>query len=255
MKKQSAAILASVLLVATALVLGSLVQYAFYGRDGDEIVLPGSDVVDQTPVDQIAVQNKELLETLTVGTENIGLLLSQLSRPPVYHWESRVTLHGGGATGRTMVSADAEGVKLRVSVRRESGGTVEEYLLTDLRYYAWESGDTLLYSGKRSDFTEDDIMLSVSYENLLELPPEYMLEAYVTRVGQRDCLAIVALDPASGYRLDYRVAVEDGMLLSLTATMEDKVVYQVERIILEQGVVRSGAFNLPDGSQPEVAAG
>ena len=45
------------------------------------------------------------------------------------------------------------------------------------------------------------------------------------------------------------------MLLSLTATMEDKVVYQVERIILEQGVVRSGAFNLPDGSQPEVAAG
>lgn len=252
MKKQSTAIWASMLLVLTALVLGSLVQYAFYGRDGDQIVLPGSDVVDQTPVDQIAVQNKELLETLSVDASNISVLLRQLVRPEMYHWESRVTLHSGSITGQSMVSADRDGSLLRVTVRR-GAAAVEEYILTDLRFYAWESGDNLVYSGKREDFTEHEIMMSVAYESLLELPPEAMLSAGVTKVGERDCLAVTAADPVTGYLLDYRISVDDGLLLSLTAQSDGEPVYAVERLILEQGVVRSGAFTLPDGTVPETA--
>lgn len=254
MKKQSTAIWASVLLVLTALVLGSLVQYAFYGRDGDQIVLPGGDTQDHTSDSEIAKLNKELLETLTVSKENVSVLLSQLSRPAVYHWESRVTLTGDTGSGQLQVSADEENGMLRVSVRRGQGAA-EEYILTDLRFYAWESGDTLLYSGKREDFTADEIMMSLTWEELLQTPAEQLLDACVTQENNRDCIAVSALDPTSGYRLEYRISVEDGMLLSLTAFRETSQVYRVERLILEQGVVRSGAFYLPDGSLPETSNG
>ena len=254
MKKQSTAIWASMLLVLTALVLGSLVQYAFYGGDGDQIVLPGSDVVDQTPVDQIAIQNKELLNTLKLDKANIGLLLRQLARPERYHWESRVILFAGGTSGQTMVSADRDGTLLRVTVRRGGSAPVEEYLLTDQRFYAWESGDDLLYSGKLNDFTASDVMMSVDYKALLELPDEAILYANVDQVGQRDCLLIRVKDSATGYLLDYRIAVDDGLLLSLSAWAGEEQVYLVERLILERDVVRSGAFTLPDGTQFQSAS-
>lgn len=254
MRKQSTAILASVLLVLTALVLGSLVQYAFYVRDGAEIVLPGSDLTAQDPVDQVALQNKELLETLVVDSSNIGLLLKNLARPEMYHWEGRVTMYGGGTSGQTMVSADAEGVKLRVSLRKNGSTAIEEYLLTDCRYYAWERGDTAYYSGKRGDFTASEIMMTVTYEDLLTMPQEAFLQAGVQWDGDLECLVIAVRDPASGYRMDYRIAVDDGMLISMTASLEGQVIYQAERLILETGVVRIGAFNLPDGTQPEVGA-
>ena len=150
-----------------------------------------------------------------------------------------------------MVSADRDGTLLRVTVRRGGSAPVEEYLLTDQRFYAWESGDDLIYSGKLNDFTAADVMMSVDYETLLELPDAAILYANVEQVGQRDCLLVRVKDEATGYLLDYRIAVDDGLLLSLSAWAGEEQVYLVERLILERDVVRSGAFTLPDGSMPE----
>ena len=150
-----------------------------------------------------------------------------------------------------MVSADAEGGKLRVSLRQGSSTNIEEYLLTDRTYYTWARGESGYYSGKRGDFTGPQIMMAATCEELLQLPQEAFQDASILWDGDQECLAITVLDPVSGYRMEYRIAVRDGLLISMEAFDGTRGVYRVERLILETGVVRIGAFVLPDGSQPD----
>ena len=251
------ALLAAAAAVCVAALL--LVVY-FFGagrRSGGSITLPqdGAAETPERPQDpQTAAQ------FLTVDRETILPLLRSLSRPACYYQALTATLYWDQSEAAKTVEVYRLGQVIKGIVRQ---GTETKYLLTDGQtLYVWYEGDGTAFSTRlSSDTALDDLLGIPTYETVLQLPEDAVVEAGYVEMGETEtcpCVYLACQVSEDGYTDRYWIDVESQMLYRADAQFADQQIYLVQQTAFTACTpgpeTADWTFSLPDGTEPFLEA-
>ena len=219
-------------------------------RTSGDIVLPGDsdEKIDVALTDE--APNLELLQSVTVGKDNIKKVVAALSRPDRYHISANSTIYY--STGQSTATAESYVDGERSHTIRYRGDTPQSHaLISNGQVYLWEEGEPSYYKGNVGSFTEDDYVFIPTYERILSLPQSDILAADYSQYNEQYCIYVESRDSRSGYRVLYYISVDSGLLIGAQSFENDLLVYAMSCDLLDMPEDVSDLFTLPDGTQPE----
>ena len=193
---------------------------------------------------------------LTVTPENAPAVAATLSRPEAYHQLLEAKFSSGAVQGRQTVELWVRGNVRRISVT-ENGET--RCILTDGRSaYVWyaDSPRQIEAVTLPEGVSADDLSGVLTYETVVALPPERMLEAsylQLAELSQRPCLYLCA-SQENDAELRCWVDLATGLLCKAGIGSADDLRYELTQTGLE--IVRfsdedlATQLRLPDGVSP-----
>jgi hypothetical protein len=217
------------------------VLYASFHPNRPQITLPeeggtsDSLTVDGDESDGSGVAKVE------VTTETVQNVIATLSRPEAYTRIVTVTTYWSGGSGTTTVKAAVSGSRSRLDATLPSG-QVRHTIRTEEETYVWYGSDRTVYTAQNGDISADDEQLIPTYEDLLQIPAEQIVEAgYETHLEQ-DCIYAATAANEQGYSERYWVAVDSGLLIAAEREQNGEVVYRMESSDLSLGAPDDSAF-------------
>ncbi|MBQ1271554.1 MAG: hypothetical protein IIY11_07830, partial [Clostridia bacterium] len=100
----------------------------------------------------------------------------------------------------------------------------------------------------RGNFEVDDELVIPTYEKILELDEENIVNADFSLYNEIYCVFVEAVDPVSSYRNLYYISVNDGLLVGAQSFEGDTLVYSLSVSVLDMPQDTNGIFSLPDGT-------
>jgi len=255
-KKRSNVRTAFIVITAALCVLALLLGIYYHSQTN------GNDVSITLPQTQSAVGSKpqnQLPEDpfLTVTRDNVLDILRSLIRPSGYHQAFSATTHWSeGDITSTIDLYEKNGVTK--AVIRENNR--DKHLLSDGKtLYLWyEKSETEVFRTDLADGTTlEDILGIPTYETVLNLPAETVLEAGYLMLGDADgtpCIYVACQLNDTEYMDRYWIDVENQVLYRADAQHAERQIYLIQQEnleILPHGETeRDAVFTLPDGSSP-----
>lgn len=249
MRRRSVAALVAALVVV---IVGFLVSMAFLFAESQNeeavITLPGqgSAVIETNP--QLEQSNLSHLQAVRIDRTNIQAVLASLSRPESYSMESETVYYYRESTA-TLTSRmwSADGC-VRIA-QQEPDGADRQILLTDSWVYLW-SGEQAPSRFFRQEGDETLYRRAPSYQDLLVLPADAILEGGTVQREEGLCLYARSLDELTGETEEWYVLAENGLLLEARGTLGGQLTYQYRLTALSQEPPEDAVFLLPDGTKP-----
>lgn len=249
MRRRSGAVLVAALIVV---IVGFLASTAFLLADSRNeeavITLPGrgSAVIETNP--QLEQSNLSHLQAVRIDRTNIQAVLESLSRPESYSMESETVYYYRESTA-TLTSQmwSADGC-VRIA-QQETDGTDRQLLLTEGWVYLW-SGTETPSRFSRQEGDEELYRRAPSYQDLLALPADAILEGGTVQREEGLCLYARSLDSLTGETEEWYVLAENGLLLEAQGTLDGKTTYRYRLTALSQELPEDAVFLLPDGTRP-----
>ncbi len=249
-KRSIAALLAALIVVAVGFFASFFLLYA--DKDGETytITLPGqgSAVIDPTP--EIGESNRVQLQTVQVDRTNIQAVIQKLDRPESYRATIETTYYYGDVWTvlKSQVWQKADRTKL---IQFAPDGTQgQQALLTKAWVYTW-GGESAPVRFPRQKSDEDLYARASTYEDLLNMPAEAILEGRVTELDGQLCLYAKTRDEMTGEVEQWYVLSENGLLLYADGMLDGVQTYQSRLSELSPDVFDDNLFLLPDGTKPE----
>lgn len=249
MRRRSVAALVAALIVVAAGFLISLFFLFADSQSGEAVItLPGqgSAVIETNP--QLEQSNLTQLQAVRIDRTNIQAVLASLSRPESYSLESNtVYYYRESTTTLTSRMWSADGC-VRIA-QQEPDGTDRQLLLTESWIYLW-SGEETPARFFRQEGDEALYRRAPSYQDLLALPTDAILEGGTVQREEGLCLYARSLDELTGESEEWYVLAENGLLLEAQGTLEGRPTYQYRLTALSQEPPEDAVFLLPDGTRP-----
>ena len=232
-----------------AAVIGSMFLTSFLRQDVDETKLPDTPAI----VDPPGETAQDVLNRVEVTPETIQAVVATLSRPETY--SRNITIEtfweGGQAAYDISVSVKNGMTSLRT---QPPVGAEKRIIITADTLYIWYRGDRAPYisdigSAGDGSRTADEWQMLVTYEDLLELDKNIIIEAgNVERQGE-DCVYAVFHSPVFGYLTTYYVSIDQGLVTCAEEYNDNgDLVYIMTAGEYIGGEVDPAAFVLPDGT-------
>ena len=248
--KRNAILISSVIV---ALLLGAFLLNGGWltgKKDGTApiIVLPEQGDKFDLSLD-IKQDNHQLAQTVEVTPQNVQQVINVMQRPSEYSYTAKVTYYytSGSHTVETK-GYMRDGISK--SIQYASSGQIEkEAILTKENAYIWTEGSSSFYMGNRGEFDEDSLSLIPTYEDVLALEQDSVLDGGFYKQNDTECIYIAVKNPVSGYTDIYYIAVDSGLLIAAQSFSDsNNLVYEMTMQSLSLNPVGDQEFLLPNGA-------
>ena len=242
----------SILFIAA--LVGAMLLTSFLRRDFDPILLPDVSVSTEPAGDT----EPDMLERIEITRDNIQAVISTLSRPEIYSRDIVIETYWDGGQARYNLSVSVSGGM--TSLRTLSTSGVEKRIIvTQDTLYIWYKGDRTPFIGSAGSLSNvqtlnesrrnaDEYQMLVTYEDVLELDKNHIIDAGYTMYGDEDCVYAQYRQPQLGYIMKYFVSINLGLIIGAEEyDGTGALVYQMSAgdCAYETDV---NAFMLPDGT-------
>ena len=236
-----------VVIIAAAIVAMLLTPYL--GRDKDPVPLPGI-----SPSAELTDEGgQDALNRVEVSRDTIQAVVSQtLSRPGIYSRDIVVeTYWKGGSALYDIVVNVADGITALKIL--PPSGIEKRIIVTSDTLYVWYKGDRTPYIGPIDSLPDgqraaDEWQMIITYEDLLELDPDDIVDAGYAALDGEDFIYAEYLSPLLGYTMRYFVSIDVGLVVRAEEYDENgELVYLMTAGECVVGEADSSAFVLPDG--------
>ena len=232
-----------------AALVGVMLLTSYLRRDYDPVPLPEISAPAVAPGNNAP----DMLSSIKVTRENIQEVVSTLSRPESYSRDITIeSFWEGGQAGYSINASVAGGF---TSLRTVSSTGIEKrILITPDTIYIWYRGDRTPYIGNAGTAGDDlkdadEYQMLVTYEDVLDLDKNYILDAGYTRFGDEECVYAEYREPWLGYIMKYYVSIDLGLIVGAEEyDVTGALVYRMSagECAFE---IDAAAFTLPDGTE------
>ena len=251
MRKRSAAALIAALIVVA---VGFFASFFFLFTDGSgeqyTITLPGqgSAVIDPSP--EIGQSNRSQLETIQIDRNNLQAVVRALRRPEQYHLQSETTYFYRGAYSVLKSQLWKTPSAMRVSQLNADDTLAQQILMTDNWVYVWTAESPVARFEKQVQDADLYVRMP-TYEDLLSLSADEILEGRVVEQEEQLCLYAKTVDSLTGEIEQWYILAENGLLLYADGTLDGQMTYQFRTTQIQMEAGAETLFLLPDGTIPE----
>ncbi len=255
MEEHRQALRRAVIVTAVVLAVTVLLVVLFLGssrKDTHESITLPDAPVSAAEEEPPAEPEQNLFAEIT--RENVQDVLRSLARPSSYYQKLTILNYADGSTRQQQADIWRSGELLRADVSDETG--VKSILTDGKTLYVWYDGDeTPLSLPLRETMSTDELIGIPTYETILSLDPAQIGSSdFVTLEDQSELACIYVSFTNSGCTQYYWVDVASGLLCRQTMLVADAPVYTMQQIqldiLIDGDETLSGAFCLPDGSEP-----
>ena len=232
-----------------AAVIGVMLLSSYLSRDNGVIPLPETPVSEEPAIET----EPDALNRVEVTRESIHDVISTLSRPDVYTREVFIkTFWEGGQTEYQINTTVVYGItSLRILAPMSAEKRI---IITSDKLYIWYKGDSAPYIGAIGSTgdgyrTADEWQMLVTYEELLELDQENIIEVGYTEFNGEDCIYAEYLSPLLGYMRKYYISIDIGLVIGAEEYDENgALVYFMTTGECAVGEADPAVFTIPDGT-------
>ena len=249
-KKSAAAVIAALIVVA----LGFFASFFLSFTDGKDekytITLPGqgSAVIDTNP--EMEQSNRDQLQTVQVDRSNVQAVIARLQRPASYQYQAETSYFYRESKTVLRSQVWKEDTRTRISQFTADGEPGQQILLTESWVYLWGmEGAYVRYTRQTQD--ADLYSRAPSYEDILNMSADQVLEGGTAELDGRLCLYVKTLDERTGETVRWYVLAENGLLCYAEGSLDGRTTYEVRITDLQPEGSEYTTFLLPDGTQPE----
>ena len=230
-------------------VLGVMFISSYIGRDDSLVLLPEPLIPPAEPDDS----EFDSIDRIDVTPDSVQSVISSLSRPEIYSRNMRISSYWDGGeieyNIQTAVSGRATSLRSLPSI-----GDEKRIIITQDTIFIWNSGDTAPYSANIHSTDEwykiaDEWLMLVTYEDLLNLDSNDIIDAGYAVYGDEDCIYAVCLSPLLGYRRTFYISIDLGLVIGAQDFDRDgELVYDMTALSTTVDEVDPVMFTLPDGT-------
>ena len=227
-----------ILLVLTAAVI--IYALFFMGRSSEttEVSLPSPGQTGG-----VSQSDAPGLTETSVNAGNVQAVLSGLSRAESY--TAAVTVEdfwpGGSSSQELQVWVDGG----RTRIRGEIGESTRNVLISDGMLYIWYDSVSGLLS-MPSEQNSDRWMRAVSYEDVLSLPAENILDAGYQMYGGTNCIYVEYIEGDESYVNQIYVSVSTGLLAGAQSTEDGELIYRMNVTVSDLMAPDASLFSPPE---------
>jgi len=225
----------------------------FLRQEPDPIKLPGATVTSERP----NTAEPDALDRVVVAPETIQAVVSSLDRPSAYRRNVIIDYFwDGGHAEFNIVVTVANGMTSISSL--PSIGAEKRIIITPDTLYIWNRGDATPYTGAINSAgdgyrTADEWQMMDTYEDLLSLDMNEIIEAGYTDYEGKECIYAVHRSPLLGNIRKYYISLDIPLDIGLVVAAEEHnaagdLIYRmrVGEFALDES--DPAAFTLPDGT-------
>jgi hypothetical protein len=243
--------IAGILLIITLVIVMLIPPYL--GRTDEIITLPEPAHTPNEPNEQNGhVFNA--LDMVEITPETVqAVILYTLTRPEIYsrNVQIRTYWEDGDITYNihTAVSGALTAIRSQPSV-----GNEKRIIITNEHIYIWYRGDTVPFISNvltPDDWirTADEWRMLITYEDVINLNPDDIIDAGHIVYGDEDCIYVIYLSPLFGYMRTYYVSIYSGLVIAAEERDSNgRLVYLMTARAADIGEVDIGMFTLPDST-------
>ncbi len=251
MRKRSAvALIAALIVVAAGVFISFFLIFTNDSSNAYTITLPGQGSANIDPSPEIGDSNRNQLQTIQVDRTNIQDVIKSLHRPEQYHLKSE-TIYFYGDSWTTLKSQIWKNDSLtRIKQFSFDGSEQQQVLLSSNWVYVWDADHPVVRYTRRTN-DADLYSRAPTYEDLLKMPKESILQGCVTELDGQLCLYVESLDNLTGETERWYILVENGLMVYAEGELNGAKTYQTQISDLLLELAGQNLFLLPDGTKPE----
>ncbi len=183
-----------------------------------------------------------------VTPETVQNVIAGMARYHSYSRAVTVRYTWEDGTGELAAQARVDGGWSRCDVTLP-GGIVERSIVGDGRLWYWYGDEERCLEAQADRHSEDLVQHIPTYEDILELDPEDILEAGYEEKEGDPSIYVEAAGSLDGYVERYWVSVRSGLLSASETEKDGAVVYSMSAGDVVSPLAEAGdAFTLPDGT-------
>jgi len=232
-------------------VVGIMMLTLYLKRESDDIALPDVSTSAEIPV----VYEPDTLDRVEVTTETIQSIVSlTLSRPAIYSRDVKIETFWDGGNAEYNISVSVSGNLTSLSVLPPLGVEKRIILAPDM-LYIWYKGERAPYIGSLESpgdgyRTADEWQMLVTYEDLLKLDKNDIIDAGYVDFNDEECVYAVYRSPLLDYSRTFYISLELGLVIGAEEYDETgKLIYEMTAGECIINKVDPAAFILPDGTE------
>ena len=245
MKKRTALMFSAGLFVV---VLAVLIIFLMNGslKSQGAIVLPqGSAQIEEA--EDIARRNRRKVTEITVTVDNVQAVVASLSRPNGYSYTAEKTYYYQNDIARSVCMLRVNGDMGRVDLFDRDGKVQKQLIYTRSDMYMWGRGDSAYYTAVRDGFTLENEAGLPTYESVLGLDSDAIVEAGLKEHNGRLCVYLVSSYQQGRYTREWYIEIDSGLLYSCDAKDNGRLIWSVTSVDMTIGQQDSTLFVLPNG--------
>ena len=221
----------------------------FLRSDNDAVYLPEATEASETP----AISVPDAVDRVVVTRETVQAVVSTLARLETYSrsviiesfWE------GGQSTDQIEVAVRDGVTALRIF---PYVGNEKRIVVTPDNLYIWYRGDRHVFIGAVGSSgdgtrTADEYQMLSTYEDILKLDRNYIIEADYATYNDELCIYVVYLSPNFGYTVKHYLSISLGLVIAAEEYDETgMLIYKMTAGECSVGEADPAMFILPDGT-------
>ena len=173
--------------------------------------------------------------------------IETLHRPEAYSRTVTVEYLWTGGSGTIELSTAVSAPWTRVD-RTLADGQVRHSITDGETTFIWYNGESEVYTGPAGAISADAEETIPTYEDVLALSPERIVQADYRVVSDVRCIYAETAEDAWGYAQRYWVSVDTGLLVVAERLQKGETVYRMAALEADQTAPPAETFTLPDGT-------
>ena len=213
-------------------------------RRSTRVVLPDTSTTAEDS--ELPPEGGELT-VVEVTPETVQAAIATLHRPEAYSRSVTVEYLWGGESGSAEMSIFVSGGWSRTD-RTLPDGQVRHTVTNGETTYIWYNNESSVFSGPAGDISPDTEQAIPTYEDVLALPLEQIIQADYRMVSDVHCIYVETAEDDWGYTQRYWVSVDTGLLVVAERLQAGETVYRMASLAVDEAAPDTQNFVLPDGT-------
>ena len=213
-------------------------------RRSSRVVLPDTSTTAEDS--ELPPEGGELT-VVEVTPETVQAAIETLHRPEAYSRTVTVEYLWTGGSSTIELSTAVSAPWTRVD-RTLPDGQVRHSITDGETTFIWYNGESEVYTGPAGAISADAEETIPTYEDVLALSPERIVQADYRVVSDVRCIYAETAEDAWGYAQRYWVSVETGLLVVAERLQKGETVYRMAALEADQTAPPAETFTLPDGT-------
>ena len=216
-------------------------------RRSDRITLPDPDSDSQGGT-QLPNSEDSALDLIEITPETVQTAIATMSRPEAYSRTVTVELFWEQGSRGEDTAVYVRGGLTRMDTQLSDGST--RHLLTNGETTClWYNAGSDWSSFPAGKFSQDAELRLPTYEDILDLPPEEIIDADYSAYEGVYCIRVATAEDAYGYTTVYWIAVDTGLLAAAETYQGETMTYRMQGLTVDTAEPAEELFLLPDGSE------
>lgn len=188
------------------------------------------------------------LAVVEIRPDTVQLAIEVMERPTMYTCYARVETFWSGGSGSVASTVYVRDNLLRLDTQLAMG-SVRHLIAGSQHTYIWYDEEGEYVTLETGDFSQDAELRIPTYEDILRLEQEQILQAEYGDYNGTYCIYVSAQESNGIGYTDYWIDVETGLLVACERYEGEEMIYRMTADAPALTQVEDSVFQLPDGTQ------